>query len=201
MMMLLRNLFYQLLIRASNTLAWVLASLHGVRLGRGAVISLGASVKLASYLGEVQVARGVHVGTGSYINSGLIDSGHIGCWCSIGYNVMIGPYEHDTQRVSTSPVFIKRFYSTAAPDAAQASPPQIGNDVWIGSGVIVLRGVRIDDGAVVAAGSVVTRDVAAYTVVGGVPARFIKHRFADESHRADAVAALQSALVTLAKPS
>ncbi|CAN0462886.1 unnamed protein product, partial [Laminaria digitata] len=53
----------------------------------------------------------------------------------------------------------------------------IGHDVWIGHGVTVTAGVTIGDGAVVGAGAVVTRDVAPYTVVGGVPARVIKHRF------------------------
>lgn len=53
----------------------------------------------------------------------------------------------------------------------------IGNDVWIGSNAIVLQGVTIGDGAVVAAGAVVTKDVPSYTVVGGVPAKVIKKRF------------------------
>ncbi|MBC7648989.1 MAG: CatB-related O-acetyltransferase [Vitreoscilla sp.] len=194
MMMLLRNLTYQLASRASNALAWCRASLQGVSLGRGAVISLGADVAKASYLGQVQVARDVRIGFGSYINSGLIDSGEIGCWCAIGYNVQIGPWEHDTQQVSMSPVFMRRFYPAAKPEADQPPPPQIGHDVWIGSGVIVLRGVTIGDGAVVAAGSVVTRDVDAYSVVGGVPARFIKPRFAKQTQLELAQMALESAL-------
>ena len=201
MMRLLRNVVYQFASRASNALAWCRASLQGVSLGRAAVISLGADVAQASSLGQVQVARGVRIGFGSYINSGLIDSGQIGCWCSIGYNVQIGPWEHDTQQLSMSPVFMKRFCPTASPEADQPAPPQIGNDVWIGSGVIVLRGVRIGDGAVVAAGSVVTRDVAAYSVVGGIPARFIKHRFAEQTQLEQAQMALASALRSIASNS
>ena len=200
MMMLLRNVAYQLASRLSHGLAWCRASFQGVRLGRGAVISLRADVARASYLGQVQVARDVRIGFGSYINSGLIDSGQIGCWCAIGYNVQIGPWEHDTQQMSMSPVFMKR-YPAVKPEAEQPPPPQIGNDVWIGSGVIVLRGVRIEDGAVVAAGSVVTRDVAAYTVVGGVPARFIKHRFAEQAQLEQAQMALESALRSIATTS
>ncbi|MBE5883522.1 MAG: CatB-related O-acetyltransferase [Lachnospiraceae bacterium] len=56
----------------------------------------------------------------------------------------------------------------------------IGNDVWIGTGAQILLGVKIGDGAIVAAGSVVTKDVPPYTVVGGVPAKVIKRRFSDE---------------------
>jgi hypothetical protein len=54
---------------------------------------------------------------------------------------------------------------------------EIGNDVWIGDRAFIMAGVRIGDGAVVAAGAVVTKDVPPYAVVGGVPARIIKYRF------------------------
>ena len=56
----------------------------------------------------------------------------------------------------------------------------IGHDVWIGHGAIILPGVTIGHGAVVAAGAVVTKDVAPYAVVAGVPARFLKWRFAPQ---------------------
>ena len=52
----------------------------------------------------------------------------------------------------------------------------IGTDVWIGSNAVILKGVTIGDGAIVAAGAVVTKDVQPYTIVGGVPAKFIKNR-------------------------
>ena len=56
-------------------------------------------------------------------------------------------------------------------------PVVIGNDVWIGANVIILPGVEIKDGAVIAAGAVVTRNVPAYAIVGGVPAKILKYRF------------------------
>lgn len=58
----------------------------------------------------------------------------------------------------------------------QSKPIIVGNDVWIGYGAIILAGVHIGDGAVIGAGAVVTKDVQAYSVVGGVPAKVIKKR-------------------------
>jgi maltose O-acetyltransferase len=57
-----------------------------------------------------------------------------------------------------------------------SAPVRIGNDVWIGARCILLPGVTIHDGAVVAAGAVVTRDVPANAIAGGVPARVLKYR-------------------------
>lgn len=63
----------------------------------------------------------------------------------------------------------------------ESSPKNIiGNDVWIGARAMILSGVKIGDGAVIAAGAVVTKDVEPYTIVGGVPAKPIRKRFTDE---------------------
>ena len=59
----------------------------------------------------------------------------------------------------------------------------IGNDVWIGHGAIIMGGVKIGDGAIVAAGAVVTKDVPPCTIVGGNPAKVIKNRFSTEEEK------------------
>ena len=56
----------------------------------------------------------------------------------------------------------------------------VGNDVWIGYEAVILAGVKIGDGAIIGARAVVTKDVPPYTIVGGVPAKFIRKRFSDE---------------------
>ena len=56
----------------------------------------------------------------------------------------------------------------------------IGNDVWIGDHVILLEGIKIGDGAIIAAGSVVVKDVPSYAMVGGNPARVIRYRFKED---------------------
>ena len=199
MRMLLENLAFQGLSRARNDWGWLRASWYGVRLGRGAIVSPHADIRHASFFGQAQIASDVRIGHGSYVNSGSVDSADIGCWCSIGFAVQIGPTEHDITHASTSPVFQRRFHAGLATATLQPPPPQIGHDVWIGSGAIVLRGVTIGNGAVVAAGAVVTRDVAPYTVVAGVPARLLKPRFESEAQRLQAEQALRAALQAIGR--
>lgn len=62
-------------------------------------------------------------------------------------------------------------------------PIEIGNDVWIGANVVILPGVKIGDGAILAAGAIVTKDVEPYAIVGGVPAKHIKYRFPEEMRK------------------
>jgi len=107
----------------------------------------------------------------------------IGKFCSIGPNCQIGLGKHpSSQFVSTHPLF----YSTRKQAQITISDKnyfqefeniEIGNDVWVGANVIIIDGVKIGDGAIVAAGSVVTKEVPPYSIVGGVPARVIKYRF------------------------
>ena len=85
---------------------------------------------------------------------------HIGDDCLIGHNATLCTINHDLNPDRRGDMTFK--------------PIRIGDKVWLGSNVTVLQGVTIGDGAVVAAGAVVTRDVAPYTIVGGIPARFLK---------------------------
>ena len=110
----------------------------------------------------------------------------IGKFCSIGPYCKIGLGKHPTKDfVSTHPVFFSTLKQAQVTFADRNYFDEfayiiIGNDVWLGANVIVVDGVKIGDGAIVAAGSVVTKDIPPYTIVGGVPAKIIKYRFEKE---------------------
>ena len=105
----------------------------------------------------------------------------VGKFCSISWNVGIGGANHDYHRITQHAfLYAPQFGfldSNEVPGYNRfESECIIGNDVWIGCNAVVCRGVRVGDGAVIAAGAVVTKDVEPYTIVGGVPAKFIKRR-------------------------
>lgn len=134
-------------------------------------------------LGTCEIQAGVRIGMHSYMNDGFIRSGvEIGRYCSIGRNVTIGTGHHEMSALSTSS-FFKVF---SKPSTMKLADPirrvrvKVGHDVWIGDRVIILSGVSIGNGAVLAAGAVVATDVPDYAVVGGVPARFLKWRFPED---------------------
>jgi phosphonate metabolism protein (transferase hexapeptide repeat family) len=111
----------------------------------------------------------------------------IGKFCSIAAMTRINPGNHPMQRASQSHfTYRASAYFPGEQDEHEffawrrAHHVTIGNDVWIGHGAIVLAGRSIGDGAVIAAGAVVTKDVAPYTIVGGNPARPIRQRFPAE---------------------
>lgn len=106
----------------------------------------------------------------------------IGRFCSIasGVTILLGG-EHKTSWITTYP-FAELFPGADSHPLVGCSKGNvtIGNDVWVGQDALILSGVKIGDGAVVAAGSIVTRDVAPYSIVGGNPARCIRFRFSED---------------------
>ncbi len=127
--------------------------------------------------------RHVKLGSYSYIaaNSAIRNT-EIGKFCSIGPNCCAGLGIHPVDRVSTSPAFYSTLKQCGRSFVTEDSVEEyrsivIGNDVFIGVNVTLLDGVKVGNGAVIAAGAVVTKDVPPYAVVGGVPAKVISYRF------------------------
>jgi acetyltransferase-like isoleucine patch superfamily enzyme len=148
--------------------------------------------------------RGFQIGRYSYLRGGTVRHVEsIGRYTSIGPHVLLGEAEHPIQWLSTSPaVFLAERYRFFPPEAdaedrvivrtdqntdpASRGLVTIGHDVWIGANVMVRRGITIGDGAIVASGAFVNRDVPPYAIVGGLPAKQIGARF-----EPDVVARLQ----------
>lgn len=128
------------------------------------------------------------LGKGSYIGSDCHISADIGKFCCIAPYVRTAVGRHPTKAfVSIHPAFYSPdlsrcglSYSGQQRFDESKGRIRIGNDVWIGYGAILLDGVQIGDGAVIAAGAVVCKDVAPYSIVGGVPAKPIAERFSAE---------------------
>ncbi len=116
------------------------------------------------------------------------DRVEIGRFCSIADDVRFIFGEHRTDAVSTFPFEAVCFGGLPHADARSKGPITVGHDVWIGAQATILSGVTIGHGAIIAAGAVVTRNVAPYAVVGGVPARLIRTRF--KTDEIDALLAL-----------
>ncbi|MFT7487242.1 MAG: acetyltransferase-like isoleucine patch superfamily enzyme [Candidatus Paceibacteria bacterium] len=142
---------------------------RGVVLGDGVTIGRGASIRPSSYYG-MDPGEGLEVGSGTAIGAY--------CWIgasgfvSIGRDVLFGP------RVVLIPEN-HNFESTKATIKSQGVVRDgivIGDDCWIGCNVTILSGVTIGKGSIVAAGAVVQKDVAPYSIVGGVPAKLIRTR-------------------------
>lgn len=104
----------------------------------------------------------------------------IGSYCSIGPNVtFIINDDHPLDRISTFP-FRAMLLGERAYEGIDRGPILIGDDVWLGANATVLSGVTIGQGAVVAAGAVVTRDLPPYAICGGVPAKVLRYRLPKE---------------------
>lgn len=127
----------------------------------------------------------IHVGKGTYgpisaIISSPISHLYIGNFCSVASEVsFVVAADHSTQNLSTYP-FKTLCLGQEKGEAVSKGDIVVGDDVWIGYRATILSGVHIGQGAIVAAGAVVTKDVPPYAIVGGVPAKVIGYRFPED---------------------
>ena len=145
----------------------------------------GCKMGRHSIVGERCVLRDVKLGDFSYFerHCEAIYS-DIGKFCSIAANCRINALEHPLERVTSHKVSYRpnEYFKLHGIDQdwrsyRQSRRVEIGNDVWIGHGAVIMPGVVIGHGAVVGANAVVTRNVGPYEIVAGVPARRLRMRF------------------------
>lgn len=169
----------------------LLKNSHSIKQARAK--SEGSGIKILINLVKLSVTRGPNkfmnrnpayakyqIGDYTYGFPDVLDSNvgptlRIGKFCSFAFNVKILlSAEHQISSISTYPFDVFWSGVNGPPSKGDVS---IGNDVWIGCGATILSGVTIGDGAVIGANAVVTKDVPAYSVVAGNPARIIRYRF------------------------
>lgn len=156
------------------------------------VIAADSDFEGCNRIGKDAFFRGT-MGYATYAGDRVSLHGRFGRYCCIASGVQVVNGMHPTKDfVSVHPAFfsVRRqcgmtYVETPLYDelryAEDGAAVVVGNDVWIGTNAILLAGVHVGDGAVIAAGAVVTKDVPAYTVVGGVPACELRKRFDDET--------------------
>lgn len=154
---------------------------NGLRsLRRSSVVTIEPKVSI----GELKIGpHQLFVGAHSYLRSGceIYSDVEIGRFCSIANGVVIGvsKNQHPVSWLSTS-LFTADMHQKYL-GQCEKSAVQIGNDCWIGQEAMIMSGVRIGNGAVIGARSVVTGDVPAYAIAVGVPARVVRYRFPPET--------------------
>ncbi|MBQ7922064.1 MAG: CatB-related O-acetyltransferase [Clostridia bacterium] len=151
------------------------ASYSGIRVGQKAFRAFCGRLILKHCGKNVNIEKGASFSAKASLGdySGIGVNARINGDCTIGDYVMMGT---DVVVITRNHCYERTDIPMMHQGFAEERPVVIGNDVWIGDRVIILPGVHIGDGSIIAAGAVVTRDVPPYAIVGGVPAKVIKNR-------------------------
>jgi acetyltransferase-like isoleucine patch superfamily enzyme len=164
-----------LLLRVKRLLVWgwrAILRARGVELGEGAWADFGSQIKSGTVIGRYTRINGAAsvLGTGAAV---------IGPCCAIGSGFTLLTENH---RMDLPNMQFRLSGLLGIPRSRLAQPEdvQIGAAAWVGANVTVLSGVQVGVGAVLASGAVVTKDVAPFAVVGGVPARELKRRCSEQ---------------------
>jgi virginiamycin A acetyltransferase len=150
-------------------------SLSGISKGLNNVTFEGKNVvpDRCNFSGRIKIGYATTLGYNNLLSGNIA----IGKYCQLGVDVALHATNHPMNHMS---IYInKNLFNGELRKLKQENKITIGHDVWIGHGVIVVGNVTIGNGAILAAGSVVTKDVAPYAIVVGVPAKEIRKRFSD----------------------
>lgn len=144
----------------------------------------GVIVEEGVYLNSLFVGKYTYINKNCLIDKNTIK---IGRFCSIAYNCRIGLGGHPMDWVSTHSFTYKPKYGFNKKNLTKIAEGNletiVGNDVWIGANSTILAGVKIGDGAIIGAHSLVTKDVEPYSIVFGTPAKHHKYRFDKEQRK------------------
>ena len=167
----------------------IFKSLFNHRISLFAIISSDTEIDKSAYIYRGVKVKDAVIGAHTYIAANTdVENAEIGKYCSIADHCRIGMSGHSLHYLSTSPIFTqtmnalqeKWIENDVFENKEDEERAFLGNDVWVGSHVLIKGGVHIGNGACIAAGAVVVKDVAPYSIVGGVPAKVIRYRFSPE---------------------
>ena len=153
--------------------------------GKNTFVGRNCSIQGSLYTDEyvhidhnAKLKGNITIGTGTYINEECDFRGTIviGRYCAIARNVVIQEVNHETRQPAMQVALYREILGSDLPRISKGIV-EIKNDVWVATRAIILSGVTVGNGAIIAAGAVVTKDVEPYTLVAGVPATFKKYRF------------------------
>ncbi len=173
--------------------------IHRKRVGTACIFGKHTTIDSKAYfegmnrLGDGTRFLNSSMGYASYISDhSFVKNAVIGRYTCIANEVMTVAGNHPVSFASVHPAFYSvtqvpsyvkqsKFEEFKYINSEKKISVKIGNDVWIGARAMILEGVTIGDGVVVAAGAIVTRDIPPYAIVGGVPAKIIRYRFDEKT--------------------
>lgn len=126
-----------------------------------------------NFSGNISLGYATTLGYNNFLHGNI----SIGKYCQLGADIAIHTTNHPTNYMTT--YINKNLFKGELKKLKETNTVVIGNDVWIGHNALIVGNVKIGNGAVIAAGAIVTKNVSPYTIVAGVPAKPIRKRFSD----------------------